>query len=213
MKRIAVIGTGNVGLTLGRRFLESGYQVTFGVRDKNDRDAWARVERLGHGAEIGTLGEVIEENPVIVLAVPYEAALDIATRYPTAGKLILDATNPLAGDFSSLTVEPGTSGGEQIAMRASGADVVKIFNTVPFEAMAAPEYANGTAFLAMAGDSAEAKGVAAGIAKRIGFEVIDVGPLSKARITEHMVLIYISLASGGGLGRDFTTGLLHRRAP
>jgi 8-hydroxy-5-deazaflavin:NADPH oxidoreductase len=209
--RIAIIGTGSVGLTLGRRLAEVGHHVIFGSRRKNDPDVCDPVARIGHRVEIATVSEAIEESDLVVLAVPYQAALDLAQREAAlAGKVVVDVTNPLTLDFSGLTIGHQSSAAEELQRLAPASRVVKAFNTTGAENMALPRYGQTALFMPVAGDDAKPKAQVIRLAREIGFDAIDVGPLAQARLLEPLALLWITLAHAGGLGRDIGFALLRR---
>jgi len=192
--KIAVIGRGSVGGTLGRRWAGGGHAVTYGVRRPRAADEKA-VADAARGAE------------VVLLAVPWGAAREaLQACGDLAGKVLLDCTNPLQPDLAGLEVGLDTSAGERVAGWAPGARVVKIFNSTGANIMADPRGA--TMFLA--GDDAAAKEQAAALAAELGFEPVDAGPLSAARVLEPLALLWISLAYRQGLGREIALVLQRR---
>jgi 8-hydroxy-5-deazaflavin:NADPH oxidoreductase len=86
--------------------------------------------------------------------------------------------------------------------------LVKAFNTVDAEVMANPRYADGPAALPEAGDDRGAKATALVLARDLGFEPVDAGPLSMARYLEPVAMLWIELALVQGLGRRFALRLL-----
>ena len=70
---IAVIGTGSVGGTLGRRWAELGHSVRFGVRDTTDAAANALVSQINGDARVAGVRDAAAAAEVVVLATPYEA--------------------------------------------------------------------------------------------------------------------------------------------
>jgi predicted dinucleotide-binding enzyme len=207
--KIAVIGMGNVGGVLGRRWAEAGHEVAFGVRDKGD--AKAQAEAKAARAAVGTIAEAAAGAEVVVLAVPWKAVPDaLAAAGNLAGKVLLDCTNPLTPDLSGLEVGTTTSAGEQVARAAPGARVVKIFNTTGAPNMADSRYGDTRLTMLYAGDDAVAKGVAARLAADLGFDPIDVGPLTVSRVLEPFGLVWITLAIRQQLGTDFAFQLIRR---
>ncbi len=125
--------------------------MTFGVRNKDNAKTQATVKALG-GA-IGTVAEAVARSEVVVLGVPWNAALDtVRSAGALSGKVLLDCTNPLTADLSALEVGHDTSGAEQIARTAPGANVVKIFNTTGAANMANPNYGGTRLTMLYAGD-------------------------------------------------------------
>jgi hypothetical protein len=208
---IAIVGMGNVGGALGRRWSESGHQVTFGAR--NPADPKTQAAARDTGAAVETIREAAAGAEVVVLAVPWQAAQDaVRTAGDLRGKVLLDCTNPLTADLSGLEVGTQTSGGEIVARAAPGARVVKIFNTTGAGNMANSNYGGQKTTMLYAGDDAQAKVVAARLAADIGFDPVDLGPLTAARLLEPFALVWITLAFRGGLGMDFALNIVRRPA-
>jgi predicted dinucleotide-binding enzyme len=197
--KIAILGAGNVGATLGKRFTQAGHSVVYGLRQpKADR------------SDTATVRDACAFGDVVVIALPWPATEEALKGAELTGKVILDATNPLLPDLSGLAVGTTSSGGELVAKWAPGAHVVKIFNTIGFGIMADPLIGGRATSLLYCGDSAEAKSVAADLAKQIGFDPVDAGPLTNARLLEPMALTWIWLAVFGGTGTDFSFQLTRR---
>jgi predicted dinucleotide-binding enzyme len=136
----------------------------------------------------------------------------IASAGDLAGKVVLDCTNPLVPDLSGLEIGHTTSGGEEVARLAPGARVVKIFNTTGADNMADPNYGGTPATMLYAGDDAGARSIAAALARELGFDPVDFGPLASARLLEPMALTWIWLAYRQKLGRDFVLQIVRRPA-
>src|SRR5262245_51973343 len=101
--KIAVIGMGNVGGALGRRWAANGHAVTFGSR--NPTDPKVRAEAAGMKCGLDTIGNAAGGADVVVLAIPWPAVRDtLAAAGNLAGKVLLDCTNPLTPDLSGLEV-------------------------------------------------------------------------------------------------------------
>ena len=200
---IAIIGKGNVGSALGGRWAAAGHQVTYGVRDP--------AKGGGPGGKAATVADAVKPAEVVVLAVPWDAAqAAVVSAGDLAGKVLLDCTNPLTPDLSGLTVGTTTSGGEQVAGWAKGAKVVKIFNTTGSGNMERPNYGGTPATMLYAGDDAGAKATAARLARDVGFDPIDLGPLSASRLLEPFALVWITLAIRQQLGPDFALNVVRR---
>ncbi len=197
--KIAVLGAGSVGGTLGGRFSELGHDVVFGLRPESSRV-------VPHRAPIA---DAVRASEVVVLAVPWAAVPETLRSCDASGKVLLDATNAL-GPGMALDIGPhGESAAERVASLAPGARVVKIFNTTGFGNMANPDYAGQKALMLYAGDDAAAKAVARQLAEELGFDAVDAGGLVRARELEHLAVLWIGLAYGG-MGRDIAFGLLRR---
>lgn len=209
---IAIIGAGNVGGTLGKRWSALGQQVIFGVRDPAREKYQSLVTQTGGRARLATPAEAAAAAEVLLLATPWpttEAALQDCGSL--AGKVLIDATNPLGADFK-LTLGHSDSGGEQVARWAPGARVVKAFNSTGFNVMDDPIVGGRHAVMFVAGDDPAAKSVVLDLASSIGFEAVDAGALSLARLLEPLAQLWIHCAYRQGLTRDYAFALARRGA-
>jgi predicted dinucleotide-binding enzyme len=206
---ISIIGAGNVGMALGRAFTLRGESIVFGVPDPEKyRES---VSALGDGASVASTAQAIAASDVVILAVPYAALPAIAQSVPDwQGKILIDATNPLAPGLSGLSLGTTTSGAEELAKLALGARVVKAFNTTGAENMADTRYPGGAPIMPLCSDDADAKQRVATLATLIGFEAVDMGPLMAARYLEPFAMTWIHLALKQGYGRKFAFGMLRR---
>ncbi|MFO1310919.1 MAG: NADPH-dependent F420 reductase [Burkholderiales bacterium] len=206
---ISIIGAGNVGMALARALTRKGERILFGVPDPGKyRDAAAS---LGGLAEVGSTADAIARGDVVILAVPYGAALEIARSVADwKGKILVDATNPLAAGLTGLTVGTASSGAEEIAAVAHGARVVKAFNTTGAENMENASYPSGSVFMPVCGDDAQARARVIALATSIGFDAVDCGELAAARYLEPFAMTWIHMAIKLGHGRRFAFARLKR---
>lgn len=207
--RISIIGAGNVGKALAGAFVRHGEQVYLGVPDPEKYQGIAGA--LGPLAQLGTVAQSVAASDVVILAVPFAAAEPVARSITDwQGKVLVDATNPLAAGLAGLTVGTSTSGAEQIAGWAPTAKVVKSFNSTGAENMADAAYGGAMPFMPVCGDDAGARAQVIALAKLIGFDAVDLGPLSAARYVEPFAMTWIHMAFKQGLGRKFAFSVLRR---
>jgi hypothetical protein len=205
--RIAIIGAGTVGRTLGRGWAAAGHDVIYGVRDLAGDTALALA---AEGAVAALPREAAQASDVVVLATPWPATEAAVTALgDLGGRPLLDATNPI-GPGLTLTVGHTASGGEQVQAWAPGARVVKVLNTTGAENMADPRYGSERATMFLCGDDAAARSVAARLVEELGFEAVAAGPLANARLLEPLALLWIDLALRQGLGRGIAFRLMQR---
>lgn len=208
--KIAVIGTGKVGGTLGTRWAKGGHQVTFGTRDPTSEKVRELLENAGNNARAASTSEAVVGAEVVVLAVPWNVAQQtIEAAGDVTGKVVVDCTNPIAPGLQ-LALGHTTSGAEQVAEWAQGARVVKAFNSTGFENMADPVYDGRPTLMPISGDDPAAKATVAELAESLGFEAVDLGPLDTARVLEPFALVWIRLAMVQGLGRNVAFRLVRR---
>jgi predicted dinucleotide-binding enzyme len=208
--KIAVIGTGPVGGTLGQRWTELGHAVRFGVRNIDDADAKALVAKIKGDVRLASVRDAAKDVEVVALATPYAAnPAAIAAAGDLSGKILIDVTNPIGPNFS-LAVGFNTSGAEQVAKLAPRAKVYKAMNQVGFEVMANPSFAAGKPVMFVAGDDAAGKKVVLDLVASVGFEAIDAGELAIARLLEPYAMLWIHLMARRNQGRNFAFSLLRR---
>ena len=211
---LAIIGAGSVGGTLGTAWAQkAGHEIFFGVRNPQSEKVQALVRSLGGKARAGTAAEAAASADVIVLATPWNGAeATIRSLGDVSGKIILDATNPLAMGPDGLGLEIGhdTSAGEKVQDWAKSASVFKTLNTTGYGNMADPVVGGVKSVMFVAGDDAAAKPKVIALLAALGFEVIDAGPLRNARLLEAHAMLWIELALKRGLGRDFAFAILRR---
>ena len=208
--KIGVIGSGNIGKAIGSWAAKVGYEVTFSA--KNEAGAKAAAQAAGHSAKAANVRGAVETADLVLLAVPYGAIKEVLTEIKPLlrGKTVIDATNALSADFSSLTLGFTTSAAEEIAKLVPEAHVVKAFNTVFAQVYASqnPKIQGKAISVFVAGDNKEATEKVQGLITKMGFDVVDAGPLKSARNLEPLAMLNISLGYGQGLGTSVGFALL-----
>jgi predicted dinucleotide-binding enzyme len=202
---IAIIGSGNIGAGLARAWRKHGHQVTFGARDPRDAELTALCKEIG--ATAATIADAVQAAEVIALALPAKAVDDLA-KISFDGKVVIDCTNNVAPGMQ-LAFGHTTSWAEQVAAKLQGARVVKSFNAQGAENLANPVYNGIQATNWYCGDDAAAKRIVHTLVEDIGFEALDAGPLSAARLLEPLMLLWIASSRTTG-SRDIAFKLLRR---
>jgi 8-hydroxy-5-deazaflavin:NADPH oxidoreductase len=211
VSRIAVLGTGVVGRTVGSKLVEVGHQVKMGSRTAGNESAAEWAAGAGEGASEGTFADAAAFGEIVVNATAGGASLDaleIAGGENLAGKLLWDIANPL--DFSSgrpptLTVANDDSLGEQIQRAHPDAKVVKALNTVTAAVMVAPASLGDETSMFVCGDDRAAKARVIEILETFGWlsgDIIDLGDITAARGMEMYVMLWIRIMGAVG-GADF----------
>lgn len=181
---IAVIGAGNMGGGLATALAAAGVEVALGVREAGGKAAALAEGRV----RVLDVAAAVAAAEVVVLALPYGASLEVLQALPAAalqGKVLVDISNPVTADFQGLQLGTTTSAAEAIQAAAPGAQVIKAFNTIFAQLLAAgarPGKAPLQVFVA--GDAADAKGRVHELARVLGFEPVDAGPLRNSRYLE-----------------------------
>jgi len=204
---IVIVGAGNVGRALGGGWRKAGHGVTMALRDTAGEKAAALEQE---GFSITSTKGAAAAGEIVVLAIPWPALTAAVKELGSlAGKIVIDAINPLTPDFS-LAIGHDGSAGETVARLAPGARVVKAFNTTGAGNMENPQYKDGALTMFVCGDDAEAKKVVSELARGLGFEVVDSGALTSARYLEPLAMLWMHLAFAGKLGTDFGFRLVRR---
>ena len=202
--RVGVIGSGSVGRALAAGFAARGHEVTIGTRDpeaNEDLQAWAAQH---DGVAIGHFTGAAEAAEIVVLATRGTAVADaIATANPQhfAGKVVIDATNPLdpGGDRAALAVSgPADSGGEQVQRALPDARVVKCFNTVNNALMVDPGF-DPRQPMFIAGNDEGAKATVAAVLDDFGWDALDIGGIEQSRQLESLCLLWVAVGRATGV--------------
>jgi 8-hydroxy-5-deazaflavin:NADPH oxidoreductase len=201
--RIGVIGSGGVGRALAAGFASRGHEVTIGTRNPEENDdlqAWAAQH---DGVAIGTFAAAAEAGEVVVLATrgtAVEEAIETAGPQRFAGKVVIDATNPLdlSGPSPTLAIGHTDSGGEIVQRAIPDARVVKAFNTVNAGLMVDPNLPDGPHPMFIAGDDEAAKATVADILSDFGWKAFDVGGIERSRELESLVILWVAIGSRRG---------------
>jgi len=199
--RIAIIGAGSVGATLGRAWIERGEDVIWGLRNPADpKHAALPKDRVKAPAE------AVRAAEVVVIATPWSAAeAAVKSLGSLAGKTVIDCMNPLGmgNDGLQLVLGFDTSAGEQVARWAPGAFVFKTLNTTGAGNMAKAADYPVKPLMLVAGDDAGRKRQVMELVGKLGFEPVDAGPLKNARLLEPFAMVWVDQAMKRGRGRDF----------
>jgi len=210
--KIAVLGTGMVGRTLGSRLAGLGHDVTIGTRGVDATMARTGSDAMGNPpyadwahahpqVALATFADATADAELVLNATSGSAsiaALEAAGRDHLAGKVLLDIANPL--DYSqgfppSLFVGNTESLAERIQAAFPEARVVKSLNTMNAFLMADPrQLADGHHSVFVSGDDADAKQLVTELLQSMGHtDIVDLGDLSTARGTESLLPIWVRL--------------------
>jgi len=189
-KRIGIIGNGHVGSALARGLKTAGHEVRATGKEK--------------------VQETVLWADVVILAVPFVVIDGVLKEAGGSvdGKTLVDATNALGPDMQ-WAIGFTTSGAEELQKKALKARVVKAFNTVFAQHMDTGRLGDKQLTAFVAGDDAGAKSGVLELARDIGFDAVDAGPLANARLLEPLGYLNIRLGHGLGMGTQIGFKLLH----
>ncbi len=193
--KIGIIGSGDVARALGGGFVKYGHEVMLGTRDAGKLAAWAK----GHApARVGSFAEAAAFGELVVLAVKGTVASDALRAAGTAnlaGKVVIDATNPIAesapvnGVLNYFTTF-GESLFERLQREFPEARLVKAFNSVGAACMVDPQFAGGKPTMFICGRDAAAKQTVTRILDQFGWETADMGEVEAARAIEPLCILW-----------------------
>jgi 8-hydroxy-5-deazaflavin:NADPH oxidoreductase len=194
--RIAIIGAGNVGGGLAGAATTAGHDVVLSA--SGPASAQETAARTGATA-VSSNAEAVNGADVVVFAVPGSTVASIAAELSEAlaGKIVVDATNPVNDTYTDLTTS-GVSSAELLQEQLPGVAVVKSLNTVFASRYANPTEGGQPLDALLASDDADAKATVARLLDSLGFRPVDAGGLRMARALEEMAFLNISLNAGNG---------------
>lgn len=193
MATVAVIGTGDMGDSLGPRFANLGYRVVYGSRKPESDKVKALVRQTGHNASATTQMEAAQQADIVLTLVPWPAMETVARNLGDLdGKIIIDVSMPFEQGKDGYPKHLlTTSSAEMIQGWNPGAKVVKAFATMGSHLIDDPTSEGGTVTIPIASDHRDAKEKVAGIVAEMGLDPVDFGPLRMAREIEIMQMIYM----------------------
>lgn len=175
--KIGVIGSGNIGGTVGELFAKAGHQVIYSDRDEaNAKAQAARVQ----GTRAGTINEAIKASDVLLTAIPFGAWPSFSKQYGAAlkGKIVIDPTNPNPtrdGELAKIVLtKPST--GEFVAEFLPGVKIIRAFNTSSYASFAKEAGRPGEKMgipVAASDDATLALGTR--LVNEVGFDAVPVG--------------------------------------
>ena len=210
--QIAIIGAGNVGGALGKRWARAGHTITFGVPDPSEARHRATAEAAG-GAGLASVPQAVAGADAIVLAVPFDAVENaVKAAGDLSGRVLIDVTNPLRMGADGLELSLGfdRSAAEHVASLAPGASVFKTLNQAGFEVMANTTGYPVRPVMFVAGNDDARKPVVMGLVSDLGFHAVDAGSLRIARLLEPYGMLWIHMAVNRKAGRDNAFSYLTR---
>lgn len=191
-KTVAVIGTGDMGNSLGPKLADIGYRVIYGSRDPSREKVQVLVENTAPNAMAKTQKEAAQSADIVLLAVPWPAMEQVAQSLGNLdGKIVIDVSFPTEqgpDGYPQSSVE--TSSAEMIQAWNPGANVVK-WSLPTAHYIDEPQELGHRPSNLIAGDDRESKETVARIAYAIGQDPFDAGPLRMSRALEAQVLLFM----------------------
>jgi 8-hydroxy-5-deazaflavin:NADPH oxidoreductase len=198
--KIGILGTGDVGKALGTGLAALGHDVKIGSREPQSEKVKEWTSKVGPRASSGTFAEAAKFGEIVFLATLWsgtENALKLAGAENLAGKVVVDATNPLVFKENAppaLALGHTDSGGEQVQRWLPKSRVVKAFNIVGNAHMVQPQFPGGPPDMFICGNDTDAKKKVVEILRAFGWPAIDIGGIEGARLLEPMCVLWVLYA-------------------
>jgi len=203
--KITVLGAGNIGGTLGSKWVVAGHQVTFGVSDPNGEKARKLRSELGNGVAIGTVAEALSTAPdVVLMAIPGAAMEATISQFADQldGKIIIDAANNMAASTRNSFAA--------LQQHTPHARIYRAFNTYGWENFANSEYEGGPADLFFCGTNGESRAVIEQLISDVGLRPLYLGGVEQVGLVDAVLGLWFALASGQRKGRHLAFRMLTR---
>lgn len=195
--KIGIIGSGIVGRVLADGFLQEGHSVMLGTRTVNKEEV-VKWQKEHPAALLGSFQETAQFGEILVLAVGglvAEDAITLAGKEHFFEKILIDATNPIAGVPPEngvlkffTTLEDSLM--ERIQKLLPDTRVVKAFSCVGNAFMYQPRFKEGKPTMFICGNDAAAKQTVTGILDSFGWETEDMGAVEAARAIEPLCMLW-----------------------
>jgi predicted dinucleotide-binding enzyme len=200
--KIAILGAKNIGSTLGKKWVQAGHTVVFGVRHVDDAEVQAVVKSLGSRAAVDTVANAIAPSEVVVFAIPGGAMEDTIAAHAQAlnGKLIIDAANRMGGGAMNSAAA--------FAAHTPAAQVFRAFNSLGWENFENPRFGDLQADLFYCGPEGEARTSVEKLIADVGLRPICLGGLDQIQLVDSITGLWFALAIRKGMGRHLAFKVL-----
>lgn len=191
--RIAVLGAGNIGGTLGRKWVAAGHAVAFGVRDPNNAEAQT-LRQLGASVTVGTVTDALATDPqVVVMAVPGGAMDATITTHAAQlnGRAIIDAANRMGGGGP-------TDSFATFQQQTPNAQIYRAFNTLGWENFAHPDFNGVVGDLFYAGPEGESLTQVEQLISDVGLRPIRLGGTDQIGLVDSLLGLWFTLSKTYG---------------
>jgi len=202
--KIAVLGSGNIGGTLGVKWAQAGHQVVIGTREPGSEKVRQLLESAGENITAATTVQAIEASQGILFAIPYAAVEIVAQANSRSldGKLLIDATN----NFGAAVVNNLAT----LQRYAPKAALYRAFNALGWENFANPRYGELVVDLFYCGQDGDRRDEMATLIQQAGLRPVYLGGLELAPVVDALGTLWVTLAFRQGWGREIALKLVQR---
>ena len=202
--RIAVLGAGNIGGTLGRKWAAAGHKIFFGVNNPDSERAQGLRAELGTKVTIGSATEALAASDVVVMALPGKAMDEMITTHAAQldGKIIIDTANRMGGGPMNSFATFQT--------RTPHAYIFRAFNTLGWENFADPVFDGIQADLFYCGPDGDVREIVEQMITDVGLRPMRLGDVDQVGVVDSVSAIWFALVFGQGKGRHLAFKVLSR---
>jgi 8-hydroxy-5-deazaflavin:NADPH oxidoreductase len=193
--KIAVLGTGNIGGTLGRKWAAAGHVVLFGAREPGAAKVRALLAEVGHGATAVSISDAISQAEAVLFAIPGRAVGETAAQLGRQlnGKILIDATNNVGQQpMNNLGV---------LRQAAPHSPLFRAFSTLGWENFAEPVIDGQKVDLFYCGDAGEGQTAVDQLIRDIGLRPVYLGGVEQVELVDALTRLWFVLAFQQGKGR------------
>lgn len=200
---ITVLGAGNIGGTLGKKWSAAGHKVYFGVNDPNGKHAQTIRTELGDSAMIGTIEDALQAAPdVVLIALPGGVVEAIAQQYAAQldRRVIIDAANRMGAD-TMHSLAP-------FHQYTPQAQIYRAFNSLGWENFAEPTFDGVQADLFYCGPDGETRATVEQLISDVGLRPVYLGGSEQIGLLDSIASLWFTLALGQKKGRHIAFKVL-----
>jgi 8-hydroxy-5-deazaflavin:NADPH oxidoreductase len=197
---ITILGAGNIGGAVGKKWAAAGHTITFGVRDANSPKTQAALTSVD--APALPVPEAIARGEVILFSIPWSAVPEVARANAAAldGKILIDATNHFAG--------PVINNLPALQAAAPNAHIFRAFNSLGWEHFDNPTAGGVQTDHFYTGPDGDVRTIVEKLIGEVGVRPIWVGDNDLIQIVDHMGKLWVTLAFQQGWGRGIALKLV-----
>ncbi|GAA0579713.1 NAD(P)-binding domain-containing protein [Kribbella sandramycini] len=201
MTTLGIIGSGNIGTVVAKQAVAAGYDVVLA----NSRGPESLREKAAElGVRAGTAVEAATAGDIVVVTIPFGRYAELPAEQ-LAGKVVIDTLNYYPsrdGRIEELDEEQVTTA-EVVQRHLKDSRTVKTFNNITaavhLDSLPRPSGAADRSALPLSGNDAEARATVVELLDKLGWDAVDVGPLTESWRHEPETAVYVDPYLGAGI--------------
>jgi predicted dinucleotide-binding enzyme len=202
--KIAVLGAGNIGGTMGKKWAAAGHEVVFGVRDATSPKVTALLKDISGNGRVDSVANALAFGDVVLVAIPYDAVAATVAAHADrlAGKVVIDASNKFGA--------PVVNNLETIRQAVPTAQLFRAFNALGWEIFANPQFGEVQVDHFYCGPDGENRQSVEQLIAEVGVRPVWVGGLEAAPVVDALGTLWVTLAFRQGWGRGIAFKIVER---